>query len=193
MCTQQKQSLVRLVFNSQLSCNERLSNTFSAAALFAECPYFKGKTAVHSRTAGQKYGYYNLQADATGSVTLQQNTDGNFIIPKVAADTNFYIQLISGSCSALVVKVNIKVVDKSYFAIPNAFTPNGDGINDRLSVKVIGSIELDYFKNQQGELVYESHWLNDGWDGIYRGIFTRHGRISLDSERKRYEQKCDNR
>jgi gliding motility-associated-like protein len=116
-------------------------------------------------------GNYNLWADATGAVTLQQNNSGNFIVPKVAADTNFYIQLVSGSCSAPVVKVNIKVVDKSYFAIPNAFTPNGDGINDRLSVKAIGSIELDYFRiyNQWGELVYETHRLNDGWSGIYKG------------------------
>jgi len=62
-------------------------------------------------------------------------------------------------------------VDKSYFAIPNAFTPNGDGINDRLSVKALGFIELDYFRiyNQWGELVYETHRLNDGWNGIYRG------------------------
>ncbi|MEO9022987.1 MAG: gliding motility-associated C-terminal domain-containing protein [Ginsengibacter sp.] len=122
-------------------------------------------------------GDYNLWADATGSVTLQQNNNGNFIIPKIAADASFYIQLISGSCSAPVVKVNIKVVDKSYFAIPNAFTPNGDGLNDRLSVQVIGSIKLDYFKiyNQWGELIYETHRLNDGWDGFRAGILQNPG------------------
>jgi gliding motility-associated-like protein len=116
-------------------------------------------------------GNYHLWADATGAVTLQQNNNGNFIVPKIAADTSFYIQLMLGSCSAPVVKVNIQVVDKSYFAIPNAFTPNGDGINDRLSVKALGFIELDYFRiyNQWGELVYETHRLNDGWNGIYRG------------------------
>jgi gliding motility-associated-like protein len=118
-----------------------------------------------------KPGNYNLWADATGVITLQQNNNGNFIVPKIAADTSFYIQLLLGSCSAPVVKVNIKVVDKSYFAIPNAFTPNGDGINDKLSVKAIGSIELDYFRiyNQWGELVYETRRLNDGWNGIYKG------------------------
>ena len=99
------------------------------------------------------------------------------MIPKIAADASFYIQLISGSCSAPVVKVNIKVVDKSYFAIANAFTPNGDGLNDRLSVQVIGSIKLDYFKiyNQWGQLVYETHRLNDGWDGFRGGILQNPG------------------
>ncbi len=117
-------------------------------------------------------GNYNLLADAAGTIVVQQNNNGNFMIPKVSSDTSFYIQWISGSCSSPVARVNIKVVDKSYFAIPNAFTPNDDGINDRLSVKVIGSIELDYFKiyNQWGELVFETRRINDGWDGTMKGF-----------------------
>jgi gliding motility-associated-like protein len=122
-------------------------------------------------------GNYNLWADAAGSIVLQQNNTGNFIVPEIAADTSFYIQLVSGSCSAPVAKVNLKVVDQSYFAIPNAFTPNGDGLNDKLSVKVIGSIELDYFRiyNQWGELIYETHRLNDGWNGTRGGILQNTG------------------
>ena len=122
-------------------------------------------------------GSYNLWADAAGSTILQQNNNGNFIIPKLTADASFYIQLTSGSCAAPVVKVNIDVVDQSYFAIPNAFTPNGDGLNDKLSVKVIGSIQLDYFRiyNQWGEFIYETHRLNDGWDGTRGGILQNTG------------------
>ena len=74
-------------------------------------------------------------------------------------------------------QVNIKVVDKSYFAIPTAFTPNGDGKNDVLHVKVIGYVQLTFFRifNRYGELIYETHRLNDGWNGKYRGTMQPDG------------------
>ena len=56
--------------------------------------------------------------------------------------------------------------------IPNAFTPNGDGLND-----VFGVIpRLDYVNqyrisifNRWGQLLFESSDLNQGWDGTYQG------------------------
>ena len=64
-------------------------------------------------------------------------------------------------------------MDKSYFTIPTAFTPNGDGKNDGLPVRVIGYIELNNFKiyNRFGELIFTTKKLNDRWDGTYKGSF----------------------
>lgn len=117
-------------------------------------------------------GNYILFAGAGGNTLLQQNTGGNFTVPKIATDTSFYIQRVNGTCTSPLVRVNIKVVDKSYFSIATAFTPNGDGKNDRLHVKVTGYINLNYFRvfNRHGQLVFETHRLNDGWDGRWKGI-----------------------
>ncbi len=60
---------------------------------------------------------------------------------------------------------------KSFF-IPNAFTPNGDGLND-----VFGVIpRLDYINqyrisifNRWGQMIFETTDLNLGWDGTYQG------------------------
>ena len=60
---------------------------------------------------------------------------------------------------------------KSFF-IPNAFTPNGDGLND-----VFGAIpRLDYVNqyrisiyNRWGQLIFDTSDLNQGWDGSYQG------------------------
>lgn len=54
--------------------------------------------------------------------------------------------------------------------IPNTFTPNGDGRNDRWLVysNVIRSMHLLIF-NQWGEKVFESNNQQDGWDGTYKG------------------------
>ncbi|TVQ51007.1 MAG: hypothetical protein EA362_01010 [Saprospirales bacterium] len=54
--------------------------------------------------------------------------------------------------------------------IPNAFSPNGDGINDEFRVYSNGlsGITLQIF-NRWGTLVFESHDENQGWDGTFKG------------------------
>ena len=54
--------------------------------------------------------------------------------------------------------------------IPNAFTPNGDGLND--SFKPFPSLVTDYkmsIFNKFGEKVFESFDINIGWDGYFKG------------------------
>ncbi|MFY0675169.1 MAG: gliding motility-associated C-terminal domain-containing protein [Bacteroidia bacterium] len=63
--------------------------------------------------------------------------------------------------------------------IPNAFSPNNDGINDIYKVTGSGgetgsAAEFDKFRliiiNRWGETVYENNNLADGWDGTYKGV-----------------------
>ena len=57
------------------------------------------------------------------------------------------------------------------FEIPNAFTPNGDGLNDNLRViSNAGVRSLSSFKifGRLGNLVFESRDLSRGWDGRYK-------------------------
>jgi gliding motility-associated-like protein len=54
--------------------------------------------------------------------------------------------------------------------IPNAFTPNADGLNDVFQVKGIDVTRFDMkIFNRWGELFFESKDLNKGWDGTYAG------------------------
>jgi gliding motility-associated-like protein len=53
--------------------------------------------------------------------------------------------------------------------IPNAFSPNGDGRNDRFRVYntcPIEGFEIAIF-NRWGAMVYQSEDINSGWDGLY--------------------------
>lgn len=54
--------------------------------------------------------------------------------------------------------------------IPNAFSPNGDGLNDVLKVYgyIISEMHMIIF-NQWGEKVFESNSQATGWDGMYKG------------------------
>ena len=52
--------------------------------------------------------------------------------------------------------------------IPNAFTPNGDGLNDVFKTEgYVRSVHLQVF-NQWGEKVFESNEQQRGWDGNYK-------------------------
>ncbi len=71
------------------------------------------------------------------------------------------------------------------YSIPNAFTPNGDGINDMVdfSSAILSEIHVAIF-NRWGECVFESEDLNNcRWDGTYRnnaclpGVYTYTCRI----------------
>jgi gliding motility-associated-like protein len=54
--------------------------------------------------------------------------------------------------------------------IPNAFTPNDDGINDTFIPKVSNLIELKYFIfNRWGEQIYHGQGIDDEWDGTING------------------------
>jgi gliding motility-associated-like protein len=54
--------------------------------------------------------------------------------------------------------------------VPNAFTPNSDGVNDILYAygNTIATMQLRIF-NQWGQLVFESKERTRGWDGTMSG------------------------
>ncbi len=54
--------------------------------------------------------------------------------------------------------------------VPNAFSPNADGINDVVKIEGKGIVELTFrIYNRWGELVFETHNPYEGWNGIYKG------------------------
>ncbi len=66
---------------------------------------------------------------------------------------------------------NVNCIDPTMrIFIPNAFTPDGNGINDKFVVK--GTYVVDYsikIFNRWGEKVFESDSMEESWDGLYKG------------------------
>lgn len=55
--------------------------------------------------------------------------------------------------------------------VPNAFTPDGDGINDIFKAKGEGIEEFHLMVfDRWGELIFENNDINIGWDGTYKGV-----------------------
>ena len=66
----------------------------------------------------------------------------------------------------------VKTVQKADILVPNAFTPNGDGLNDNLRPILFGITQLHYFKifDRLGQQLFETTKANTGWDGTFKGV-----------------------
>ncbi|MEP7255056.1 MAG: PKD domain-containing protein, partial [Ferruginibacter sp.] len=83
-----------------------------------------------------------------------------------------YIVEIRTASGCITIDTQVVKINKSIeIYVPNTFTPNNDSRNDILRPFMIGIKELSYFRiyNRWGQLVFETHELEKGWDGIFKG------------------------
>ena len=75
----------------------------------------------------------------------------------------------NATCASDSMEVTVAVAE-SYLAVPNVFTPNGDGKNDefRVAYRSLRDFHI-WVYNRWGKLVYESTDPAKGWDGNING------------------------
>ncbi|MEO7532115.1 MAG: PKD domain-containing protein [Sediminibacterium sp.] len=65
---------------------------------------------------------------------------------------------------------SIAVTISSLIDVPNAFSPNGDGINDKVRVRGFGIAKMSFtIYNRWGKIVYQGTDPAEGWDGKVNG------------------------
>lgn len=123
-----------------------------------------------------------LQLAASGAATYEWspavNLDNAFIPDPVAvfesATAGFRYKLTgtspAGCRDSVYLTVRVFKSGPSVF-VPSGFTPNNDGLNDKLIPVLAGMKELVYFRvyNRWGQLVYSSSRSGEGWDGRING------------------------
>ncbi len=87
--------------------------------------------------------------------------------------TEVTLLVSDGVCSASATKklyIYDFTCDEPYVYVPNAFSPNNDGENDKLFVRsvVVAEVVFRVF-NRWGEMVFETTDMSEGWDGTFRG------------------------
>ncbi len=90
---------------------------------------------------------------------------------------SYYVELFN-QCDTIKKDFNIKYKDCGcYIYFPNAFTPNGDGLNDYF--KPVLQCELYvyelYIYNKWGELLFEAKTSDAYWDGRYKNEYVPTG------------------
>lgn len=122
---------------------------------------------------GKIVSWYWIFGD--GTTNTQQNPP-----PKQYADVserngvNYPIALIvknNINCSDTA-HASIKILYNCYIAVPSAFTPNGDGLNDYLyPLNAYKAADLEFrIYNRYGQLVFRTTDWTKKWDGTINGI-----------------------
>ena len=74
----------------------------------------------------------------------------------------------AGCADTSCVPVQVTIVPG--FNVANAFSPNGDGTNDKIFVRGFGIVKMTWkIYNRWGKLVYIGTSQSEGWDGRYNG------------------------
>lgn len=120
-------------------------------------------------------------------ITLRASGDGSFVwspagglsdptilnpVATVQSDATYILTAYTPVGCISRDTVNIKVYRGPEFYVPNAFTPNGDGKNDRFRCLAVGMESIEYFRvfNRYGQLVFSSPAYEPGWDGTIGGV-----------------------
>jgi gliding motility-associated-like protein len=131
---------------------------------FSDTTLVRGQSIRLSASGAQTYQWSpstGLSATNVASPVASVNTDITYI---VKGTSNF-------GCIAYDT-VSLKFYDVyPGMYVPNAFTPNGDGLNDVARPILLGMKELKSFRiyNRYGQLVFETNQVGKGWDGTVDG------------------------
>lgn len=108
------------------------------------------------------------------SSSTQENPAPVFF-PQHNRETYYAIKLVATNnslgCSDSLKKM-LRVLSNCFIAVPTAFTPNGDGLNDYLSPNEAfkaDNLQFSVF-NRWGQLVFSSRNWQEKWDGTIKGI-----------------------
>jgi gliding motility-associated-like protein len=123
----------------------------------------KGDSVKLTASGGESYSWSN------GS-----NTENITVSP--TSTTTYSITVTDFDGALIIHEIIVKVGDCGTISIPNAFTPNADGTNDvfKASGNDITNFSMLIF-SRTSQIVFESHEIGKGWDGIFKGKMAEPG------------------
>lgn len=130
--------------------------------------YLGESVRLHAEAAGD-----NLTYNWTPGTDIDNPASANPLATPVEPLACYTLHATDGHCSAsdsLCIVCTEVVCGPPLFTIPNAFTPNADGVNDAICFSSEGLLEFSIaIFNRWGQRVYESSDPSECWDGTYRG------------------------
>ena len=120
-----------------------------------------GNVQLHGSGGGSYYWYPSTGLSCTNCPDPVANPTGTTMYILVVSDSN-------GCADADTVLIIVRGIDCGDLYVPNAFSPNGDEVNDVLYVRGNCIVNLAfYIYDRWGEKVFETHDPAVGWDGKY--------------------------
>lgn len=140
-------------------------------AVVPPVPAFAGNDTIVMK--GQPF-----QLNASGGVRYQWSpADGlsSTVVPdpvtRYNSDITYRVQAFSTEGCVGEDDIHVRFMSGPEIYIPNAFTPNGDGVNDMFRPMPVGFTKMEYFRiyNRWGEEIFSSVQYMKGWDGRKKG------------------------
>lgn len=164
---------VRLIANDPNTCNEKdtaimqLTVFGNPVARFNFSPIQAREntptnfTNLSTGAIGYKWFFGDGDSSILKDPVHQFTSTGTFETCLIAISENGCTDTVCTNVDAIVVNV---------MDVPTAFSPNGDGINDKVYVRGYGIAKMNFrIYNRQGLMVFQSTNPANGWDGKYKG------------------------
>ena len=132
---------------------------------------FAGKDTIAA--AGQP-----VQLNATGGLSYSWTPAAPLSDPNIAnpiamlnATQTFTVKAFTPEGCESFDDITVNIYKGPDIYLPNAFTPNGDAINDLFKGIPVGIKQFNYLKvfNRWGQLIFSTTDYNKGWDGRSQG------------------------
>jgi gliding motility-associated-like protein len=156
--------------SADIILDNELKAQFAMAPSTTLCPE---DVAVYTDSSiGKVVSWYWMFGDGTSSTA--QNPPPKKYAPASERNGKYYpvALIVKNDISCYdTSEIRIQILYNCYIAVPTAFTPNGDGLNDFLyPLNAYKADNLDFkIYNRYGQLVFETtNWLNK-WDGKING------------------------
>jgi gliding motility-associated-like protein len=166
---------VTLIAYSANGCTDTMTHTIT----IGELPYADAgpdETVEYLET-------YTLNGSGNGTFTWLASPPLNGVYDTISniaianpwveleVTTTFYLTVVSPDGCVGIDTVTIFVEPKTIINVPNAFSPNGDGINDEILVITHDVSELLEYSiyNRWGEQIFTTTDLGKGWNGQVEG------------------------
>ena len=168
---------VVLVANDPNSCN--LTDTFSftinvlskpsSSYTYSPQPTLPNTAVVFTNNSVGGTLYKWTFGDGDSLITNNKSEFVSHIYPSTGTYNACLITFNAGGCSDTLCQ-QIAVTINPGCDVPNAFTPNGDGTNDRIYVRGFGIAQMTWrIYDRWGNMVYASADKTQGWDGTFNG------------------------
>lgn len=167
---------IQLIANDSNTCNKTDTVRFTITTQAKPIPGFtvapqppvSNTAIVFTNTSSSGVSYKWLFGDGDTLVTTS-SAPVSHIYESSGTFTACLIVINQAGCSDTLCQP-VKALITPLFDVPNAFSPNGDGVNDKIYVKGFGIAKMQWnIYNRWGTLVFQSSNKNTGWDGLYNG------------------------
>ncbi len=154
-----------------LGCPKPVKDTVKVNVIKLKVNAGPADTAVVLGEPLQLNGTGGVNYEWTPALWLNNNLIANPIaLPQADIEYKLLAKSAEGCEGTDNIRVKVYKVDPDMY-VPNAFTPNKDGLNDVIRPILLGIKELKYFRvyNRWGQMVFSTSAREKGWDGNFGG------------------------